>query len=128
MTHREQNYSPIDKEALSIVFTYKKFHQFMYSTHSIIGNNYKPLKHILKKNTTFQQWHSILKCTLLLSKVLGSALSICLSFSIINFPIFYFRSADFFVGLPAVCLMHLYMFWMLPISKDYWMLSDNWSQ
>ncbi len=45
----EQNYCPIESGALSIVFTCKKYHQYIYDTHFIIEKDHKPLKQIFSK-------------------------------------------------------------------------------
>ena len=43
MTAAEQNYSQIEKETLSIVFSCEKFHEYVYGFRFVVENNHKPL-------------------------------------------------------------------------------------
>lgn len=50
LTQTEQNYSQIEKECLSIVFTCQRFHQYLYSTDTVTAEmDHKPLIAIFKK-------------------------------------------------------------------------------
>ena len=45
----ERNYSTLEKEALAIVFSVKKFHQFLYGHPFIIKTDHKPLEGLLNE-------------------------------------------------------------------------------
>ena len=47
LTKAERNYSHLDKEALSIIFAVKKYHQYVYGRSFVIKTDHKPLIHIL---------------------------------------------------------------------------------
>ena len=51
MSKSEQNYSQLDKEALSIMFGIKKFNQYLFGRKFILVTDNKALKHILDPNT-----------------------------------------------------------------------------
>ena len=43
----EKNYAQVEKEALSLVFGVKRFHQFLYGRKFTLVTDYKPLQAIL---------------------------------------------------------------------------------
>ena len=43
LTAAEQNYSQIEKETLSIVFSCEKIHEYVYGLRFVIENDHKPL-------------------------------------------------------------------------------------
>ena len=45
----ERNYCQLEKETLSIVFAYKKFHHYIYGQQFLIENDHKPLQSTFKK-------------------------------------------------------------------------------
>ena len=47
LTTSERNYSQLEKEALSLVFAVKKFHQYLYGHEFILYTDHKPLTTIL---------------------------------------------------------------------------------
>ena len=47
LTKSEQNFSQLEKEALAIVFSIKKFHQYVYGRKFILQTDHKPLTMIL---------------------------------------------------------------------------------
>ena len=47
LTTSERNYSQLEKEALSLVFAEKKFHQYLYGCEFILYTDHKPLTTIL---------------------------------------------------------------------------------
>ena len=46
----EQNYSHLDKEAPSIIFGVKKYHQYLFGRHFLIRTDNKPLPHIFHES------------------------------------------------------------------------------
>ena len=50
LTKAEQNYSHQDKEALSIVFGVKKYHQYLYGRHFDIRTDHKPLTYLFSES------------------------------------------------------------------------------
>ena len=49
LTQTEQRYAQIEKEALAIVFSLERFHQYTFGRHIIIQSDHKPLESIVKK-------------------------------------------------------------------------------
>ena len=49
LSKSERNYFQLEKETLSIVFSCKKFHHYIYGQKFLIENDHKPLQSILKK-------------------------------------------------------------------------------
>ena len=57
----EQNYSNIEREALSVLFACEKYRKYLLGKYFIIKNDHKPLEKILKSNSTqcsarLQRW------------------------------------------------------------------------
>jgi hypothetical protein len=50
LTASEQNYCQLEKETLSIVFSCKKYNQYIYGRKFIVENDHKPLKSIFNKS------------------------------------------------------------------------------
>ena len=51
-TPAEQNYCPLEREALSVLFGCKRFHQYVYGHHFDVENDHKPLLPIFQKSIT----------------------------------------------------------------------------
>lgn len=49
LTETEKNYAQIEKELLAIVFSVKKFHQYVYGVRVNVQSDHKPLENILRK-------------------------------------------------------------------------------
>ncbi len=68
LTKSEQNYSQLEKEALSLIYGVKKFHKFLYGTKFVLITDHKPLLTILGPKTgvptlaaaRLQRWSLIL--------------------------------------------------------------------
>ena len=60
----ERNYSQLEKEVLAIVFSVKRFHQYLYGTHFTLYSDHKPLERLLSESrqvppmasTRIQHW------------------------------------------------------------------------
>ena len=50
LTPAEKNYSQLDKEALSVIFGVKKFHQYVYGHHFVLCTDHKPLVSLLNEH------------------------------------------------------------------------------
>ena len=50
LTAAEKNYSQLDKEALSVIFGVKKFHQYVYGRHFVFCTYHKPLVSLLNEH------------------------------------------------------------------------------
>lgn len=48
-TPAEQNYCPLEREALSVLFGCKRFHEFVYGRHFVVENDHKPLPSIFQR-------------------------------------------------------------------------------
>ena len=49
LTAAEQNYSQIEKETLSIVFSCEKFHEYVYGLRFVVENDHKPVISIFQR-------------------------------------------------------------------------------
>lgn len=49
LTETKKNYAQIEKELLAIVFSVKKFHQYVYGVRVSVQSDHKPLENILRK-------------------------------------------------------------------------------
>ena len=64
----ERNYSQIEKEGLPVIYSVKKFHQYLFGRHVTIVTDHKPLLGLLSETTPIpvmaaariQQWALIL--------------------------------------------------------------------
>ena len=50
LTPAVKNYSQLDKEALSVIFGVKKFHQYVYGRHFVLCTDHKPLVSLLNEH------------------------------------------------------------------------------
>ena len=50
LSQAEHKYAQLDKEALSIIFGVKRFHQYLYGRHFNILSDHKPLQYLLGEN------------------------------------------------------------------------------
>ena len=51
----EKKYAQLDKEGLSIVFSVKKFHNYLFGTKFEIRTDHKPLEHLFSENRPIPQ-------------------------------------------------------------------------
>ena len=61
----ERRYSQLDKEALTIVFAVKRFHQYLFGCRFIILSDHRPLKYLLCEkralaSASVQRWALLL--------------------------------------------------------------------
>lgn len=57
LTDTEKRYSQIDREAVSILFGVKKFHQYLYGRPFALVMDNKPLHHIFNPKRGIPVWH-----------------------------------------------------------------------
>ena len=60
LTAAEQNYSQIEKETLSIVFSCEKFHEYVYGLRFVVENDHKPLISIFQRGLSKSPPHRFL--------------------------------------------------------------------
>ena len=68
LSYAEKRYSQIEKEALAIIFSVKKFHQYLHGRHFVIHSDHKPLQYLFKETNSIpvmasarvQRWALIL--------------------------------------------------------------------
>ena len=46
----EKRYSQLEKEALAIIFTVRKFHDYIYGCHFTLYSDHKPLQYLLNES------------------------------------------------------------------------------
>ena len=68
LSKAERSYSQIEKEALAIVYVFKKFHQYLFGRHFLLYTDHKPLPGLLSEQkrilnmaaTRTQRWDILL--------------------------------------------------------------------
>ena len=58
LTPAEKNYSQLEKEALAIIFTVRKFHKYIYGRHFVIESDHRPLSFLFDEKKRVPQMAS----------------------------------------------------------------------
>ena len=59
LSKAEQNYAQIDREALSIVFAVKRFHQYLFGFKFKLETDLKPLIYIFEEKKVYRKWQRV---------------------------------------------------------------------